>query len=258
MKIDLVGKTALVTASTSGIGLAIARSFVEAGASVILNGRTAEQVSKATSSVTGALSGVAADLATAEGAETLIAAVPRPDIVVCNFGIYEPVGFFEADDAVWDRHWQANVMSAVRLARAYLPSMRAEGWGRLILLGSSSAFNVPTGMIHYGVSKIADVALARGLAKLMAGTDVTVNSVLPGPTLSDGLKTMLRRADTSGRPMDEIAAEFVRKAEPASITGRPASVEEVANIVTYLASPLSSATTGSALRVDGGAIDTLM
>jgi NAD(P)-dependent dehydrogenase (short-subunit alcohol dehydrogenase family) len=180
------------------------------------------------------------------------------DILINNAGIFQPLDFFDADDEVWDRHWQVNVMSAVRLSRAYLPGMQKIDWGRVIFIASESGFNSPVEMIHYGVSKTADIAVARGLAKRMAGTGVTVNSVLPGPTLSEGVEAMLadERAKT-GKPIEEVAADFVKKHRGSSIIQRAASVEEVANLVTYLASPLASATTGASMRVDGGLIDTL-
>ena len=159
---------------------------------------------------------------------------------------------------MWYHHWQVNVMSAVRLSRAYAPAMVDKGWGRIVMLGSESAFNIPVEMIHYGVSKTADVAFARGLAKRLAGTGVTVNSVLPGPTLSDGLEDMLAdRAAQSEKPLQEVAADFVMENRPTSIIQRAASVEEVANMIAYVASPLSSATTGASLRVDGGVMDSL-
>lgn len=259
MKIDLSGKIAIVTGSTGGIGFAIAEGLAKAGAAVVINGRKPEQTDNAVARLSGEIRGVAADLGTAEGCAALVAAEPLADIFVNCLGLYKPVDFFESDDALWDLHWGVNVMAAVRLARAYLPAMEQAGWGRFILLGSSSAFNIPVDMIHYGVSKTADVALARGLAKRMAGTGVTVNSVLPGPTLSKGLMAMLKKAPgSSDKPIEEVAADFVKEKEPSSIIRRAASVEEVANMVVYLASPQASATTGAALRVDGGAIDTLM
>lgn len=259
MKIDLSGKTALVTGSTEGIGFAIAKGLVDAGAEVIANGRTQAKVDNAVARLGGNARGVAADLAGLRGHNVLIAALPEADIVVSNLGIFQPSDFFETDDEIWDRHWQINVMAGVRLARAYLPSMQAKGWGRFVLLGSESSFNIPVEMIHYGVSKTADVALARGLAKRMAGTGVTVNSVLPGPTLSTGVAKMLEHEQKqTGKPIEEVAADFVTNQRPSSIIRRAASVEEVANMVVYLASPLASATTGSAIRVDGGVIDTLM
>lgn len=259
MNIDLKGKIALVTGSTEGIGFGIAQGLSSAGATVVVNGRTQAKVDTAVERIGGSACGVAADLGTIEGHDSLVAAVPKADIVVSNLGIFQPADFFETDDATWDRHWQVNVMAGVRLARAYLPGMEAEGWGRFLFLASESAFNIPVEMIHYGVSKTADVALARGLAKRMAGTGVTVNSVLPGPTLSEGVEAMLE-ADRakSGKPIEEVAAAFVQKHRSTSIIQRAASVEEVANMVVYLASPLASATTGAALRVDGGVIDTLM
>jgi NAD(P)-dependent dehydrogenase (short-subunit alcohol dehydrogenase family) len=263
MHIDLGGKTALVTGSTEGIGYAIAAGLLGAGASVVINGRTLQKVDAAVARLKGdsgaAVRGVAADLATSDGHDRLVKAIPDADIVVSNLGIFQPADFFDTDDATWDRHWQVNVMAGVRLARAYLPGMEGRGWGRFIMLASESAFNIPVEMIHYGVSKTADVALARGLAKRMAGTGVTVNAVLPGPTLSEGVEAMLEteRART-GRPIADIATEFVTNHRPSSIIRRAATVEEVANMIVYVASQQASATTGAALRVDGGVIDTLM
>lgn len=263
MRIDLIGKTALVTGSTEGIGYAIARQLAESGAMVVLNGRAEAKLEAAARKLRGEsgqaeIRGVAADVGTAAGCARLSHAVPAVDILVNNAGIFQPVDFFEAGDEVWERHWQVNVMSGVRLSRAYLPGMRKNGWGRVIFIGSESAFNIPSDMIHYGVSKTADVAVARGLAKRMAGTGVTVNSVLPGPTLSEGFEAMFAgEVAKSGKSLGEVAADFIRRNRPSSILQRPASVAEVANMVTYLVSPLASATTGAALRVDGGVIDSL-
>ncbi|MDI5929435.1 SDR family NAD(P)-dependent oxidoreductase [Rhizobium leguminosarum] len=263
MQIDLTGKTALVTGSTEGIGYAIVRQLARAGADVVVNGRSDEKTAKAAYRLKGegaraSVTAVAADLATAAGCDALVSKVPSVDILVNNAGIFQPLDFFDADDEVWDRHWQVNVMSAVRLSRAYLPGMQKIDWGRVIFIASESGFNIPVEMIHYGVSKTADIAVARGLAKRMAGTGVTVNSVLPGPTLSEGVEAMLaeERAKT-GKPIEEVAADFVKKHRGSSIIQRAASVEEIANLVTYLASPLASATTGASMRVDGGLIDTL-
>ncbi len=263
MQIDLAGKTALITGSTEGIGYAIARQLARAGADVVINGRSDEKTAKAAERLRGEGAGgtvaaVAADVATAEGCDALVGKIPHVDILINNAGIFQPLDFFEASDAVWDRHWQVNVMSAVRLSRAYLPGMQARDWGRVIFIASESGFNIPVEMIHYGVSKTADIAVARGLAKRMAGTGVTVNSVLPGPTLSEGVEAMLaeERAKT-GKPIEELAADFVKTHRASSIIQRATSVEEVANLVTYLASPLASATTGASMRVDGGLIDTL-
>ena len=259
MQIDLTGKLAIVTGSTEGIGFAIAKGLADAGATVVVNGRSQAKVDAAVARIGGTARGVVADLGDATGHDALLAAEPQADIVVSNLGIFEPADFFDTDDATWDRHWQVNVMAGVRLARSYLPGMEAAGWGRFLLLASESAFNIPVEMIHYGVSKTADVALARGLAKRMAGTGVTVNSVLPGPTLSEGVAAMLEdERAKSGRPIEDVAADFVTAHRSSSIIRRAATVEEVANMVVYLASPLASATTGAALRVDGGVIDTLM
>ena len=255
MKIDLSGKSALVTGSTEGIGFAIAKGLSDAGAEVVVNGRTKDRVAAAVARLGGAARGRAVDLADAQGMASLVSAEPEFDIVVSNLGIFQPIDFFEAEDAVWDSHWQINVMAGVRLARAYLPGMAARGWGRFLFLGSESAYNIPIEMIHYGVSKTADVALARGLAKRMAGTGVTVNSVLPGPTLSEGVAEMLKGEVAKGKTLEKAGEDFVKAFRPTSIIGRPATVEEVANMTVYLASPLASATTGAALRVDGGVID---
>lgn len=255
MIIDLTGKTALVTGSSEGIGFAIAQGLAQAGATVVVNGRSEAKVAEAVARIGGAARGRAIDLGTAEGAAALVAAEPAFDIVVNNLGIFQPSDFFETDDDVWDRHWAINVVSGVRLARAYLPGMAARGWGRMLFLGSESAFNIPADMIHYGVSKTADVSLARGLAKRMAGTGVTVNSILPGPTLSEGVAAMLKDAVAAGKTLEEAGADFVKAHRPSSIIQRPARVEEVANMAVYIASPLASATTGAALRVDGGVID---
>jgi len=263
MQIDLTGKTALITGSTEGIGYAIARQLARAGADVIVNGRSEDKTSKAAERLKGegakgSVKAAAADLATAEGCAALVEQIPHVAILINNAGIFQPIDFFEAGDEVWDRHWQVNVMSAVRLSRAYLPGMQASNWGRVIFVASESGFNIPVEMIHYGVSKTADIAVARGLAKRMAGTGVTVNSVLPGPTLSEGVEAMLAEERTkTGLPIEEIAANFVKQHRSSSIIQRAASVEEIANLVTYLSSPLASATTGASVRVDGGVIDTL-
>jgi NAD(P)-dependent dehydrogenase (short-subunit alcohol dehydrogenase family) len=263
MLIDLTGKTALVTGSTEGIGYAIAKQLASSGATVVVNGRTPEKLNAAVEKLRNEIpaaniSGIAADIGTKQGCAQLLSELPATDILVNNAGIFEFIDFFEADDDVWDRHWQVNVMSGVRLSRAYLPGMQAKNWGRVIFLSSESAFNIPTEMIHYGVSKTADVAVARGLAKKMAGTGVTVNSVLPGPTLSDGVRSVLgQQMAQTGKSLEETAADFISNARPSSIIQRLASTEEVANMVAYIASPLASATTGAAIRVDGGVIDSL-
>ena len=259
MKIDLTGKTAVVTGSTGGIGLAAAKGLAAAGADVIVNGREQERVDAAIADLgADGVRGVACDVGTAAGCAALVAAVPTIDILVNNAGVFKPSDFFETSDETWDEHWAVNVMAGVRLSRAYAQGMVDRGWGRIIFLGSESAFNIPVEMIHYGVSKTADVALARGLAKRMAGTGVTVNSVLPGPTLSEGVAQMLKeQMAKTGRSLDEAGADFVAAHRPSSIIRRAASVEEVANMIVYVASQQASATTGAALRVDGGVIDSL-
>ncbi|MBJ7485138.1 SDR family oxidoreductase [Brevundimonas sp.] len=258
MNIDLSGKTALVTGSTAGIGLGIVRGLAAAGATVFLNGRTSEEVDAAVAEVGGTVRGVVAELGTMEGHQTLLDVVPEADIVISNLGIIQKADFFESDDAIWERHWNINVMVGVRLARSYLPAMAAKGWGRFVVLGSESGFTIPSDMIHYGVSKAADIGLARGLAKRMAGTGVTVNSVLPGLTLSESVTDLLKQLHPdSDRSIEDLANDLVKSDYPASIIRRAATVEEVANMVVYLTSPQASATTGAALRVDGGVIDTI-
>lgn len=258
MKIDLSGKTAIVTGSTEGIGFAIAKALAEAQATVIINGRVAEKVDAAVSRLGQNVSGVVADLGTPEGMSQLTSTIPHADIVISNLGIFEIGDFFEVPDNLWDRHWQINVMAGVRLARHYLDNMKAQNWGRFILISSESAFNIPEDMIHYGVSKAADVALARGLAKRMAGTGVTVNSVIPGVTMTETITKMIEHTrDTSKGTFEDAANAFVRHIRPSSIIRRATTPEEVANMVIYLASPQASGTTGAALRVDGGIVDTL-
>lgn len=260
MKIDLSGKTALVTGSTLGIGLAIATGLAEAGAAVVVNGRKAEAVEAAVAALkaSGDVSGTVADVGTAEGCAALVKAVPEVDILVNNVGIYGPGDFFETGDDVWERYFEVNVMSGVRLSRAYLPGMAARGWGRVVFLSSESALNIPADMIHYGFTKTANLSVSRGLAKRMAGTGVTVNAVLPGPTLTEGVAAMLKdAAEEAGTSVEEAAAAFVKAQRPSSIIQRAATPREVASMVVYACSREASATTGAALRVDGGVVDTL-
>ncbi|MGC1507405.1 SDR family oxidoreductase [Ketobacter sp. MCCC 1A13808] len=262
MKIDLSGKTAVVTGSTKGIGWACAKGLAACGAEVVINGRKRADVEKAIESikqrVPGAgLIGVAADLGSAEGCEDFIRQVPRCDILVNNLGIFGPQDFFETEDSQWQTFFDVNVMSAVRMSRAYLPHMEKSQWGRVVFLSSESGLNIPTEMIHYGVTKTALLSLSRGLAKRMAGTGVTVNAVLPGPTLSEGVKDMLKHDLESGKSVEEVGREFVMEIRPSSIIQRAASTEEVANMVVYTCSIQASATTGAALRVDGGIVDTI-
>jgi NAD(P)-dependent dehydrogenase (short-subunit alcohol dehydrogenase family) len=271
MRIDLTGKTAVVTASTAGIGFAIAAGLAESGARIVLNGRSAASVERAMVELRArfpavSFDGIAADFGNAEGAARVIARAPHADILVNNVGIFEPLPFFDATDAVWERHFQTNVMSGVRLSRHYLREMLARNWGRIVFISSESALNIPTDMIHYGMTKTAQLAIARGLAKLAAGTGVTVNSVLPGPTLSQGAAAMLTgmaaRASTDqggeARKIEQMATDFVREHRASSILQRMATPEEVANLVVYTCSPQASATTGAALRVDGGVVDSIV
>ncbi|MEX3955807.1 SDR family NAD(P)-dependent oxidoreductase [Trinickia sp. EG282A] len=264
MKIDLSGKTALVTASTGGIGFAIAKGLAESGATVMLNGRSDASVTRAGEKLRSAVPsaqwrGIAADLGDAAGAQKLLGELPPVDILVNNAGIFEPQDFYDADDDVWERHWQTNVMSGVRLSRALLPDMVKRGWGRVVFISSESARNIPADMIHYGVSKTAQLAIARGLAKRVAGTGVTVNSVLPGPTLSDGFAEMMKdEMAKTGKTLEQIGKEFVMAHRASSVIQRAATVDEVANMVVYVSSPQASATSGAALRVDGGVVDDIV
>jgi NAD(P)-dependent dehydrogenase (short-subunit alcohol dehydrogenase family) len=263
MKIDLADKTAVVTGSTAGIGLAIAKSLARAGAKVVINGRKQQTVDKGIAAVheacnAAAVSGVAADVATAEGCEALIKAVPAVDILINNAGIFEPKPFFDIADADWTRFFETNVMSGVRLSRAYLPGMLERNWGRVIFISSESAVNIPVEMIQYGFTKTAQLSIAQGLAQLTAGTNVTVNSVLPGPTRSEGVEDFLKSmAEAAGKTPDDMAATFVKEHRPSSLLQRFASVEEVANMVIYAASKEASATNGAALRVEGGILRTI-
>jgi NAD(P)-dependent dehydrogenase (short-subunit alcohol dehydrogenase family) len=263
MKIDLTGKTALVSGSTGGIGLAIAKGLANAGASVVVNGRKQATVDRAIAAIHSAVkgatvSGVAADVSTAQGCDTLVAAVPSVDILINNAGIFEPKPFFEIPDSDWTRFFETNVMSGVRLSRAYMPEMLMRNWGRIVFISSESALNIPAEMIHYGLTKAGQLAVSRGLAELTAGTGVTVNSVLPGPTRSDGVEEFLKTmASGAGTTADAMADTFVKTRRPSSLIQRFASVEEVANMVIYVASKEASATNGAALRVEGGIIRTI-
>jgi NAD(P)-dependent dehydrogenase (short-subunit alcohol dehydrogenase family) len=263
MNIELTGKTAIVTGSTQGIGLAIAKGLAGSGATVVVNGRKQSNVDAAVAEVResapdATVRGVAADLGTAEGCQALVDAEPSADILVNNVGLFGPQDFFDTPDDDWQHFFDVNVMSGVRLSRAYLPGMEKKGWGRVIFISSESGLNIPADMIHYGFTKPANLSVSRGLAKRMAGTGVTVNAVLPGPTMSEGVQGMLKEAAAkSGKSIQDTAIDFVKAERPSSIIQRPAEVDEVANLVVYVASPLSSATTGAALRVDGGVVDSI-
>jgi NAD(P)-dependent dehydrogenase (short-subunit alcohol dehydrogenase family) len=263
MNIDLSGKTALVTGSTSGIGHAIAKGLAATGASVVVNGRTQAKVDAAAAALAKAVPGskvrgVAADVSTAEGCKALVAALPDVDILINNAGIFEPKGFLDIPDADWSRFFDVNVMSGVRLSRAYLPAMLKRNWGRIVFISSESALNIPKEMIHYGTTKTAQLAVSRGLAEMTRGTAVTVNSVLPGPTMSEGVETFVKDlAKQHGQSVEEAASQFVKQFRPTSLLQRFASVEEIANMVVYVSSKESSATNGAALRAEGGIIQTI-
>jgi len=264
MKIDLTGKVALVTASTGGIGFAIARGLAESGAEVIINGRSNDSVNKGIQQLQQVVPGVqvraaVADLSQPEGIDAVLRAAAKVDILVNNAGIYGPKDFYSTDDETWNNYWQTNVMSGVRLSRALLPGMVQKGWGRVVFISSESARNIPADMIHYGVTKTAQLSLARGLAKFVAGSGVTVNSVLPGPTLSDGFADMMKdEMQRTGKSLEQLGKEFVMAHRPSSVIQRAATVEEVANMVVYICSQQASATSGTALRVDGGVVDDIL
>ena len=260
MDMQLTGKKAVVTGSTAGIGFVTALGLAREGASVVVNGRTTARVDSAVRRIRQALpiadvTGVAADLATAEGCVQMIAQVPFVDILVNNMGIFEPKPFEQIPDEDWMRFFEANVMSGVRLSRHYLPQMQGRNWGRIIFVSSESAVQIPAEMVHYGMTKTAQVAVARGIAETTAGTGVTVNSVLPGPTKSEGVATFVAQmAEQRGIDFATMEREFFETARPSSLLRRFATVEEVANMIVYLCSPLASATNGAALRVDGGVV----
>jgi len=264
MKIDLTGKRAIVSGSTAGIGFAIAAGLAAAGAAVVLNGRkehgVREAVARLAGQVRGArVEGVAADLATAAGAAHFIDRAGSADILVNNLGIFDPKPFGEIPDAEWERFFQANVMSGVRLSRHHLPAMLARNWGRIVFISSESAVQIPVEMIHYGMTKTAQLALSRGLAEMTAGTGVTVNAVLPGPTRSDGAVDFLAKlAAQQGVAVAEMERRLIADHRPSSLLRRLATVEEVANMVVYVCSPQASATNGAALRVDGGVVRSIL
>ncbi len=264
MDYQLQDKTALVTGSTAGIGLAIAQTLAAEGAHVILNGRTQERIDAATAHIKSAypdakLSGAVADFSNVEGINELIASASGVDILVNNVGIFAPVSFTDISDEDWHHMMNVNLMSGVRLSRAYMPGMLQANWGRIIFISSESGVQIPDEMIHYGVSKTAQIALANGLAKLTKGTGITVNSVLPGSTMSEGASNFLKNlAQKEGRTKTQLEEDFFKNNRPNCLLQRFASTQEVANMVTYLCSPLASATNGSTLRVDGGTIPTIL
>ena len=259
MDLQLKGKLALVSGSTAGIGLAIAAALAQEGARVIVNGRKQEAVDEAVaqlkSSTGGEVLGFAGDLSKAAVANELAQRYPDVEILVNNLGIFEPKPFEEIPDEDWQRFFDVNVLSGVRLARLFLPSMKLANWGRIIFISSESGVQIPVEMVHYGMTKTAQIAVARGIAESVAGTGITVNSVLPGPTKSRGVGDFvdgLAKAD--GKSSEQVEKEFFEHVRPSSLIKRFASTEEVASLVAYVASPLASATTGAALRVDGGVV----
>jgi NAD(P)-dependent dehydrogenase (short-subunit alcohol dehydrogenase family) len=264
MDLHLTGKTALVSGSTAGIGLAIASGLAVEGATVYVNGRTQARVDQAVEHVRslkprGTVQGIAADVGTAEGCVELFSQLPKVDILVNNLGIFEAKPFARISDEDWRRFFEVNVLSGVRLSRNYLPSMLKNNWGRIVFISSESAVQIPVEMVHYGMTKTAQLAVARGLAESVAGTGVTVNSVLAGPTRSEGVSTFVGDlAAQRGVDQAQVEKEFFESVRPSSLIKRFATTEEVASMVVYLAGEQSSATTGSALRVDGGVVRSIL
>ncbi|MGA3265362.1 MAG: SDR family oxidoreductase [Verrucomicrobiota bacterium] len=258
MDLKLSDKLALVSGSTKGIGLAIATGLAREGARVIVNGRSdgsvAEALAKVRQTVPNAkLDGFPGDLSQAAGADALVKRFPAVDILVNNLGIYEPKPFEQISDDDWRRFFEVNVLSGVRLSRAYLPGMKRKNWGRVLFISSESGIQIPAEMVHYGMTKTAQLAVSRGLAETCAGTGVTVNAILPGPTRSDGVDEFVKQL-SGGKPFAEFEKEFFVDVRPSSLIKRFATTEEVANLVVYVCSPLSAATDGAALRVDGGVV----
>lgn len=263
MDLQIHSKIALISGSTVGIGFAIATELAREGAKVVINGRSQKSVDVALarlrSLVAGAdVQGVAADLATAEGCQVLFDACPRADILVNNLGIFDPVPFDAIPDSEWQRFFDVNVMSGVRLARHYLPAMKAANWGRIVFISSESGINTPGEMVHYGMTKSAQLAVSRGLAQSCAGSGITVNAVLPGPTRSEGVGEFFGKlAAESGISLDEMERRFFAEGRPTSIIKRMIDPAEVAALVAYVCSARAAATTGAALRVDGGVVSTI-
>ena len=264
MNLELEGKRAFVTGSTAGIGYAIAEALAREGADVIVNGRTEERVEQAIRSIRTAhpqakVEGLAADLGNADGVRVAVERLPDADILVNNLGIFEPKPFQEIPDEDWFHFFEVNVMSGVRLCRAYLPGMKTRNWGRVVFISSESGVQIPAEMIHYGMTKTAQLAISRGLAETTAGTGVTVNTVLPGPTASEGANEFVdRMAASSKQTKAEFEAEFFRSVRPSSLLRRFARPDEVAPLVVFLCSPLSTATNGAALRADGGVVRSIL
>lgn len=262
MDLQLEGKRVLVTGSTAGIGFATARALAAEAATVIINGRGQARVDAAIREVrklhpNAKVSGVASDVSNAAGCAKVVQAVAGIDILINNMGIFEPKPFQEITDEDWLHFFQANVMSGVRLSRHYLPGMRERNWGRILFVSSESAVQIPAEMIHYGMTKTAQVAVARGIAEPVAGTGITVNSVLAGPTRSEGVETFITKM-AAGRDVSAFEAEFFKTVRPTSLLKRFATTDEVASMIAYLCSPLASATTGAAVRVEGGVVRAIL
>ena len=257
MRVDLSGKTALVSGSTQGIGRAIAAGLAAAGARVAINGRDPEAVAKVVAELPGATA-APGDLGTDAGTAAVLEAVPDADILVNNLGIFGATPALEITDDEWRRYFEINVLAAVRLTRAYLPRMRERGWGRIQYIASDSAVVTPAEMIHYGVTKTALLAVSRGFAKEAAGSGVTVNSVIAGPTHTGGVEDFVYQLVDRSLPWERAQREFMRQHRPQSLLQRLIEPEEIANMVVYLSSPLASATTGGAVRVDGGYVDAIL
>jgi NAD(P)-dependent dehydrogenase (short-subunit alcohol dehydrogenase family) len=259
MDLQLTHKTALITGSTAGNGLAIAQRLAAEGAAVILTGRTAARLATAKAAIlqqtpAAVVRGVAVDFGDAAQVEALLRDVPTVDILVNNVGIFEPKPFAEITDADWLHFFEVNVLSGVRLARQYFPLMLKQGAGRIIFISSESALQIPAEMVHYGTTKTAQLAVARGLAELTKGTAVTVNSVLPGPTASEGVEGFLKQLAGAGKTREEAEHEFFRDVRPSSLLQRFITTDEIASMVAYLSSPLAAATNGASVRVDGGVV----
>ncbi|NIH81428.1 SDR family NAD(P)-dependent oxidoreductase [Amycolatopsis viridis] len=263
MQLDLTGKTALVTGSTQGIGAAIALGLARAGARVAVNGRRADTVAKAVEQLTAEVPDaqvvpVVADIVSEQGGREVVEQLPRTDILVNNLGVFGAADPLEISDDEWRRYFEVNVLAAVRLTRAYLPRMTEQGWGRIQYIASDSAIVIPAEMIHYGMSKTALLGVSRGFAKAAAGTGVTVNAVIAGPTHTGGVEDFVYELVDRGLPWDEAQREFMRTHRPQSLLQRLIEPEEIANMVVYLSSPQASATTGAAVRVDGGYVDSIV
>lgn len=262
--LKLAGKVALVTGSTAGIGFAIAKSLASEGAHVYVNGRTQRRVDAAIAAIRShaaraSVDGIAADFSGPSGADVVIAKLPAVDVLVNNVGIFEPKPFTEIPDADWFRFFEVNVMSGVRLSRHYLAGMLKKNWGRIIFISSESAVQIPAEMVHYGMTKTSQVAVARGIAESVSGTGVTSNSILPGPTESEGVGAFVEAmAKQQKKSKAEFEKDFFEHVRPSSLLKRFVTVDEVAAMATYVASELSSATNGAALRVDGGVVRAIL